>query len=116
MFVYVCLCLDVCFSDLLCLPLPVYIRNIRQCLCICLLVACGGTVPFDRDLWQVLHLQLPVALRRVNSNTVSISVVGSASERLVPREALKKWIYTIQYNTSAACAYLCLRTSAYLRF
>ena len=30
---------------------------------------------------QVLHLQLPVALRRVNSDTVSIAVVGSAPER-----------------------------------
>jgi len=28
------------------------------------------------------HLQLPVAPRRVNSDTVSIAVVGSASERL----------------------------------
>ena len=33
-----------------------------------------------RDLWQVLHLQLPVALRHVNSDRVSIAVVGSASE------------------------------------
>ena len=32
---------------------------------------------------QVLHLQLPVPLRRVNSDTVSITVVGSASERLM---------------------------------
>ena len=32
---------------------------------------------------QVLHLQLPVALRRVNSDTVPVAVVGSASERLV---------------------------------
>ena len=32
------------------------------------------------DLGQVLHLQLPVALRRVNSDTVSIAVVVSASE------------------------------------
>jgi len=30
-----------------------------------------------RDLGQVLHLQLPVSLRRVNSDTVSIAVVGS---------------------------------------
>ena len=36
-----------------------------------------------RDLGQVLHLQLPVALRRVNSGTVSIAVVGSASESLM---------------------------------
>src|SRR6218665_4165947 len=34
-----------------------------------------------RDLGQVLYLQLPVALRRVNSDTVSIAVVGSASVR-----------------------------------
>jgi len=54
------------------------------------------TIPFDRkvvgsnsalaamlrDLGQVLPLQLPVALQRVNSDTVSIAVVGSASERL----------------------------------
>src|SRR6218665_2338142 len=33
-----------------------------------------------RDLGQVLHLQLPVVLRRVNSDTGSIAVVGSASE------------------------------------
>ena len=33
-----------------------------------------------RDLGQVLHLQLPVAIRRVNSDTMSIAVVGSASE------------------------------------
>ena len=29
---------------------------------------------------QVLYLQLPVALQRVNSDAVSIAVVGSASE------------------------------------
>ena len=34
----------------------------------------------SRDLGQVLHLQLPVALRRVNSDTMSIAVFGSASE------------------------------------
>ena len=33
-----------------------------------------------RDLVQALHLQLPVALGRVNFDTVSIAVVGSASE------------------------------------
>ena len=38
--------------------------------------------PPCRDLGQVLYLKLPVALRRVSSNTVSIAVVGSASERL----------------------------------
>ena len=32
------------------------------------------------DLVQVFHLQLPVALRRVNSDAVSTAVVGSASE------------------------------------
>ena len=36
-----------------------------------------------RDLGQVLHLQFLAALRRVNSDTLSIAVVGSASERLV---------------------------------
>ena len=40
-------------------------------------------LPPRRDLEQVLHLQLPVALRRVNSDTVSIAVIGSASERLM---------------------------------
>src|SRR6218665_903870 len=35
------------------------------------------------DLGQVLHLQLPVALRRVNFDTGSIVVVGRASERLM---------------------------------
>ena len=29
---------------------------------------------------EVLYLQLPVALRRVNSDTMSIAVVGSASD------------------------------------
>ena len=38
------------------------------------------------DLGHVLHLQLPVSLRRVNSDTVSIVVVGSASERLTSRD------------------------------
>ena len=33
--------------------------------------------------WEVLHLQFPVALRRVNSDTVSIAAVGNASERLM---------------------------------
>src|SRR6218665_867563 len=31
-----------------------------------------------RDLGHVLHLQLPEAIRRVNSDTVSIAVVGKA--------------------------------------
>ena len=58
---------------------------------------CIGRMPFDRkvagsnpalaatyrDLGQVLHLQLPAALRRVNSDTVSIAVVGNVSERLM---------------------------------
>ena len=35
------------------------------------------------DLGQVHHLQLLVALRRVNSDTVSLAVVGSSSERLM---------------------------------
>jgi len=39
--------------------------------------------PTRRDLGQVLHLELPVALRRVNSDTVSNDVVGIASERLM---------------------------------
>ena len=63
-----------------------------------IIVGCGGALvelmPLDRrfvglnpalaarDLGQVLHLQLPVVLRRVNFDTVSIAVVGSASERL----------------------------------
>ena len=34
-----------------------------------------------KDLGQVLHLQLPVALRRLSSDTVSIALVGCASER-----------------------------------
>src|SRR6218665_873876 len=33
-----------------------------------------------RDLGQVLRLQLPVAIRRANSDTVSIAVVGNGSE------------------------------------
>ena len=44
-----------------------------------------GSNPIEppcRDLGQVLHLQLPVALRRVNPDTVSIAVVRRASERL----------------------------------
>ena len=40
-------------------------------------------LPPRRDLEQVLHLQLPVALRSVNSDTVSIAVIGSASEMLM---------------------------------
>ena len=35
------------------------------------------------DLGQVLHLQLHVALRRVSSDTVSVVVIGSASEGLM---------------------------------
>src|SRR6218665_1245561 len=35
--------------------------------------------PPRRNIGQVLHLQLPVAPRRVNSDTVSIAVVWSAS-------------------------------------
>ena len=42
----------------------------------------------SRQVRQVLHLQVPVALRRVQSNTVSTAVVGSASERLMLWEAL----------------------------
>ena len=34
-----------------------------------------------RDLGQVLHLQLPVALRRVNSDTVSVLGMGSGGRR-----------------------------------
>src|SRR6218665_2694067 len=37
----------------------------------------------SRDIGQVLHLQLPVSLRRVNSDTVSFAVVGNAFERLM---------------------------------
>src|SRR6218665_1954505 len=67
-------------------------------LCTSLSVGHGGvlveTTPFDRrvgfrtllyplcrDLGQVLHLELPLSLLRVNSDTVSIAVVGNASER-----------------------------------
>ena len=38
----------------------------------------------SRHVGQVLHLQLPVALRRVNSDTLSIGVVGSVSVRFMP--------------------------------
>ena len=54
------------------------------------------SMPFDRRVvgsnpalaamlrpWQVIHLQLSYAFRRVNSNTVSIAVVGCPSERLI---------------------------------
>src|SRR6218665_2758291 len=44
-----------------------------------------------RYLGQVLHLQLPVAIRRVISDTVSIAVVGSASEFSGLKEALYKY-------------------------
>ena len=44
--------------------------------------------PPRRDLGKVLHLQLPIALRHVNSNTVPIAGVGSTSERLMLREVL----------------------------
>ena len=37
----------------------------------------------SRHLGKVLHLQLPAAIRRVNSDTASIAVVGSISERLM---------------------------------
>ena len=37
----------------------------------------------NSDLGQVLHLQLPIAFQHVNSDTVSIAVVGSTSERLM---------------------------------
>ena len=40
-------------------------------------------LPTKWGLGQALHLQLPVALRHVNSDTVSTAVVGSASERLM---------------------------------
>ena len=55
-------------------------------------MGCGGTLvetlPFDRRVVgsnpaQVLHLQLHVAPRRVNSDTVPIAVAGSTSERLM---------------------------------
>ena len=45
-------------------------------------------------LGQVLYLQLPVALQRVNSDVNA--VVGIAFERLMLREALNKMIYTRQ--------------------
>jgi len=37
----------------------------------------------DDAFGQVLLVQLSVALQRVNSDTVSIAVVGSTSERLM---------------------------------
>ena len=40
-------------------------------------------LPSRRDLGQVLHLQLPAAHQHVNSDTMSIAVVGSASKRLI---------------------------------
>ena len=40
-------------------------------------------VGIRRDLGQVFHLQLSLALRRVNSDTMSIAGVESASERLI---------------------------------
>ena len=54
------------------------------------------SMPFDRRVvgsnpalaetfgpWQVLRSRLPIAPRRVNSDTVPVVVVGSASERLM---------------------------------
>ncbi len=58
------------------------------------------------DLGQVLHLQLPVALRRENTDTMSIAVVGSASERFMHavRSAIEidKYKNTIQYKKESA--------------
>jgi|SRR6218665_1838627 len=51
------------------------------------------------SLGQVLHLQLPVALRRINSDTVSIAVVGSSSESSEKRYRNGQ----IQYNTFVNC-------------
>ena len=44
-------------------------------------IICGEWWRIDRD--DDLHLQLPVAFRRVNFDIVSIAVVGSASEKLM---------------------------------
>ena len=46
-------------------------------------VGSNPTLATCKDLGQVLHLQLPVVLRRVKFDKVSIAVVGSASERLM---------------------------------
>ena|SRR6218665_101502 len=54
--------------------------------------------PPRRDLGQVLHLQLPVALRRVNSDTVSLAVIGSTCESFEKRIEMDKH-KTIQYDT-----------------
>ena len=56
---------------------------------------------YCRDLGQVLNLQLPVALRRVNTDTVSIAVVGSASERLI---AVRSAIEMDKCNTIQYCS------------
>ena len=73
------------------------------------------SMPFDRrvagsnssprtDLGQVLYLQLPVALRRVNSDTVSIAVIGSASEGLMLWEEIDKYSRPLQYNNMTYCS------------
>src|SRR6218665_2226697 len=49
-----------------------------------------------RDLGQVLHLHLPVALRRVNSDTVSIAVVGSIDvKKTILRFFYKKLFFNV---------------------
>ena len=74
------------------------------------------SVPFDRsvvgsnpalaaayrDLGQVIHLQLPVALRRVNSDTLSIAVVGTG-ESFWKAQAVRSAIEMDKYNTIHVC-------------
>jgi len=50
----------------------------------------------NMDLGQVLHLQLFVAIRRVNYDTVSIAMIGRASERLI---AVRSPVEMDTYNT-----------------
>src|SRR6218665_3621471 len=47
-----------------------------------MVVGSNPALSTTQDLGEFFKLQLPVALRRVNSDTVSIAVVGRASERL----------------------------------
>jgi len=55
-------------------------------------------LPPRRGLGQALHLQLPTALRRVNSDTVSIAVVGRASGSAF-WNAVRRAIQIDKYNT-----------------
>src|SRR6218665_3685717 len=72
-----------CTIDLLQLQVTVY--NCRNCdqLHVKICPACNFVSWLLQNHSEVLPLQLPVALWHVNSDTVSIAVVGSASERLM---------------------------------